>query len=203
MEDYGTDGYLDPSTLNHYAEAVDPSLVAETEDFFEGMFITPAGYLSTERAVKRVTPKDDGNVTVEIHFTSGLEDLSGSGRIYGKGSKYPLNDYLSSKLYGQHGQTCKLATYLKACGFEVSGKTVRELLPLVPESLNVPIIVRAGLQDKGIKIGTGPDGKGIYKSFDLRTRDFKNAEGKFTPTVTKEGQVVSSKFTVDGYAKVR
>jgi hypothetical protein len=196
------EAYFDPAALRGFAENIDPTQVVETDDFQDSAVIPVATYTSPSREIKRVDRKDDGNVTIELHFTTGLH--ADSGRVYGDG-RFPQRTWISSKLFAlpdRPGKTSSLAQYLKACGFETKGKTLPEMLDAVAESLTNPVNVFVGRTDKAVQ-----QADGSYKSDNLKTKDFVNGTNEdgspsYGVTATKNGKTYTAKAKIQGFRAI-
>jgi hypothetical protein len=194
---------FDPSTLGQIAESIDPSQVVETSDYSDSILIPVGRYISTSRSLQNVEKRDDGTASVTLSLTGGI--TSDSGVTFG-GGQYPLRAWVNSKLFsfqGQPGSTSSLAQYLKACGFETAGKTVAEMLLMVPETLTMPVYVKIGRTDKAVK-----QDDGSYKSAGLKTKDFvigNDEQGNrlFGATATKDGVTYAGKPRVEGFSRIR
>lgn len=197
--------YFDPSELRAIAETIDPTEVVETSDYFDDFIIPIGTYLTQSREIRKVTKKADGSVTVEIALTSGVETMGNGGVTYGVG-KFPLRSWLSSKLFeqeGRPGKTSGLAQYLKAAHIDTKGKSVGEMLELLPETLQTAMKVRIEWQDKGVK-----QTDGTYSNANLKSKDFlvgKTAEGEATyhPIVVKNGVEYKAQHRVGSFSEIR
>lgn len=198
------DNYFDPSELIQAAESLDPTEVGQTTDFNDSGVITPGIYANPFREIRKQETKHDeqGRPYVQITFSlSGGIDL-GEGRT--AAAKYPLLAWVNTKpkqYEGQPGTTTSLAEYMAKAGHQVAGVPTRELLLMLPETLNQPVGVRVGLKAKGEK---GADGK-WYSDQTIKTKDFNTGDKKnpkWVYTIEKNGQTIKAANTVEGFARV-
>lgn len=189
---------FDPSTLAAFAEELDPNDVAETEDFSPTVLIPVGNYMNPSRTLgkvsKKFNPKHQKEITtVELVFSGGLH--AEDGTVYGVGGfpeRYWINSFTTPGRPGTSGETSSLATYMKECGFETAGKSVRDLILALPETLNTPLNAFVKWTDKGKKTGEVKDGKPVYTNANLKLRDFKtgmNVDGSpiYSRTIVKDG----------------
>lgn len=196
---------MDPAELDAAAEAVDPNAVGETDDYSD-FAITPVGkYVSAAREIGKITNKPDGNTTIELRFTGGITSTNNGARTYESG-RFPLRNWLSSKLFSRQdrpGKTSSLAQYLRAVGVDTAGRPVKEMVGLVRETLQTPVGVRMGREDKGVK-----QGDGSYTNLNLRTRDFENgvdAEGQktYAASLIRDGVTILAKAKIEGFFEIK
>lgn len=198
---------FDPADLAVIAENIDPADVVETEDYSEAQILPVGNYLNPSREIAGVTTKknDEGKeiVTVRLNLTGGVH--SDSGAAFGTG-KFPFPIWISSRLYSREnrpGATSSLAEYLKACGLDTAGMKVRDMLEILPETLNTPTEVFIGLTDKGVKVGD------TWTQANLKTKDFatgeKDEQGKpkYAFTTIKNGVSYTAKNKVQNFRQVR
>ncbi len=199
---------FDPSSLAQLAEEFTAADVVETPDFDDSQLIPVGRYISTSRdiieATKGVDKEGKEIAKVTLALTSGV--VSESGSMFG-GGKFPLKTWLSTKLFsyeGQTGSTSSLAQYLKATGVDVKGKTVGEMLLLVPETLTTPVYVRIERTDKAEK----DEVTGKYNNRNLRTRDFVNGQDEngnptYASFVVKDGVTIQGKAKVGNFSRIK
>lgn len=194
---------FDPSTLASLAEQFDPSQVVETSDFTDDVLIPVGRYITISRELVDVK-NDKGTAKITLALSGGFTSESGS--TFG-GGKFPLRSWINSNLFqyaGQQGQTSSLAQYLKAAGIETAGKTIPEMVSLLPETLTTPMYVRIGRQDKAVK-----QDDGTYKYANLKTRDFEigkdpvTGEKVYGATAVKDGVTHQGKAKVEGFSRIK
>lgn len=194
---------FDPAELEQVAETFSAADVVETTDFDDSNLIPVARYVSNSRTMLKPV-NDNGVAKITLILTGGLHSESGS--TFG-GGQYPMKAWVNSKPFsfeGQPGSTSSLASYLKACGIEVKGKTVPDMVKLLPETLNTPVYVRVGRTDKSVKKDDGT----YEKSANLKTRDFITGQQEdgtpiYGSTAVKNGITYQGKARVDGFSRIR
>lgn len=196
---------FDISQLESIAEMVDPNEVVETEDYFNKSVIPVGKYLSTQRDIVGVKHKADGSVTVTLALTGGIQKPDNGGFTYG-GGQFPLKAYLSTKLFSfsdRPGKTSGLAQYLRACGLEPKGMSVKDMLTIVPQTLATPVVVKIEWSDKGEK-----QADGSYTNLKLKSRDFitgrtENGDPVFSPQIVVDGRTVEAVAKVGGFSELK
>lgn len=194
---------FDPSELQSIAETFSATDVVETGDFDDSNLIPVGRYISNSRTMLKPV-NDNGVAKITFLLTGGIHSESGS--TFG-GGQYPIKAWVNSKLFsyeGQTGSTSSLAQYLKACGVDVKGKTVPEMVALLGETLNTPVNVRVGRTDKSEKLDDGS----YAPSANLKTRDFivsTNEDGTpvYGSTATKNGKTYQGKARVEGFSRIK
>lgn len=199
---------FDFERIRQIAEELDPNDVAQTDDYFDEFVIPVGTYTSFQREIAKnakgdpdIRHKDDGSVVIALSLTGGIQ--SETGEVFANGT-YPLKAYISSKRYsvpGRPGQTSGLAQYLKATGEEVGGKLTRDLLDMIPGSLEVPVGVQIGWSDRSEKLADG-----TFKNANLKTKDFNQGskqEPRYVPVVTIDGKTYKASAKVDGWRRVK
>lgn len=198
---------FDPSTLPQIAEEFSADDVVETPDFDDSNLIPVGRYISTFRTlvdVKKGKDKEGKEVAkITMALTSGV--VAESGATFG-GGKYPLKTWMNSGLFsyeGQTGSTSSLSQYLKACGIDTKGKTVKEMVSLLNETLTTPVYVRIERTEKGIK-----QEDGSYKNLNLKTKDFltgQDAEGNnvYASSIVKDGTLIEGKAKVGNFSRIK
>ena len=195
---------FDPSQLAAFAESISVDDIAETEDFSSEVLIPVGKYMNPRRTIGPVSKKFNEKaqkevVTVTLIFTGGLH--AENGNIFGLGNypeKYWVNSWTREGRPGTTGQTSSLAEYARACGLDTAGKTVKELVELLPETLNTPVMVKVTRVDKGVPTGNIlPNGKKEYTNKGLTEKDFLQPDGSYAASVTVDGVVYK------GQAKIK
>lgn len=193
--------YTDLAAARENAVAENVETIVETPDYFD-MNVTPPGeYLTQARTIAKITNKQNGTTTFEIHLTGGVKDLT-SGVAFGNG-KYPFRKWLSTTLFeqnGKPGKTSQVSQYLREAGFDP--KTLRskqDVLDAMEASLNVPMKVYVGWRDKGVK---QPDES--YTDLKLKTKDFITGQREdgspiYSPVITRDGVEVKATENIGSF----
>lgn len=164
---------------------------AESADYVAYDLMTPGNYLSQSRTIT-ARKKDDGSITYQVSFDSGLENPE--GQVFGKGN-YPEKTWLSNKPFvrqNRPGKTSSVMDYLRACNFDP--KKISSIASALEQSQSIPVQVYVGWEDR-----TEKQEDGTYPKPTLKTKDFNvgtKDQPMYTPVVTKDGTTYTARHRV-------
>jgi hypothetical protein len=192
---------FDPSILAALAEEFDPSAVAETEDYKpqSGFSLRlPGEYVNPHRSIIYAKKDDEGHFLAQLSLDGGVADES--GRV--TDTNFPLKVYIDSRpsKFAAAGSTTSLAEYFRSVGLNPTGRSLTELIALLPETLAMPASFYGTWVDRRRE---EPVGSGNWLGGKLRARDFQTGGDRANPiyseNITKDGVAYRAKFKVSRF----